>query len=82
MDEETKPPFPAPPVPPGTAPEPEPNGSSHILSLSVRACLALLLVLCLCSAVFFFRTDEKLRGDFVIIVSGAVSWYFGQNTKK
>lgn len=78
MDEETKPPFPV--EPPKFDPG---NGSSdsHFFSLSLRGILALVMVLTLCGLVTYLHTD-KLIDAFVIIVSGAVTFYFGQNSKR
>lgn len=60
---------------------PNGNGSSAIFGVSLRGWLALTLVGTLCGIVIGLHTD-KIVDAFLIIVSGAVTFYFGQNGKR
>jgi len=72
-----------------TPPEPEPNGAgtnngtSAIFGVSLRGWIALLLVGTLCFLVV--RSDGKdqtLLTNFCLLAGGAITFYFGQASKK
>lgn len=54
---------------------------SHFFNISLRGLIALILVLTFCYLAIFTHTDKVLDA-FIIVSSGAISWYFSQNKKK
>lgn len=58
------------------------NGdTSHIFSVSLRGWLAIMIVGTLCGITIWLHTD-KVVNDFILLAGGAISFYFGQGSKK
>lgn len=57
------------------------NGSSAIFGVSLRGWIALILVGTLCFLVTRFHTDKLIDG-FMLLAGGAITFYFGQSSKK